>query len=144
LRVWVKAPGWRPGADIPDETGSFRPARFSTWLYRVVVNLSIDRKRRPGHAPLELAGETPDPAERADDLLARTELTARVAAAVSDLPERQRAALALCFYEGLSNREAAEILSLTPGAVESLLVRARRTLRLSLAATAAEFLEVGT
>lgn len=144
LRVWIKAPGWRPGADVSGEGGSFRPARFSTWLYRVVVNLSIDRKRRPALAPLDAAGDPSDPAARADELMARSELSARVAAAVAELPERQRAALALCFYEGLSNREAAEILSLTPGAIESLLVRARRTLRVSLAAAAVEFLEVGT
>ncbi len=55
---------------------------------------------------------------------------------------RWRAALTLCFYEGLSNREAADILALTPGAVESLLVRARRSLRQALAGVAAEFLEV--
>jgi RNA polymerase sigma-70 factor (ECF subfamily) len=65
-----------------------------------------------------------------------------VAAAVAALPERQRAALALCFYEGLSNREAADILALSPGAIESLLVRARRSLREALAGVAAEFLEV--
>ena len=142
LRVWIKAPNWRSGAT--SGSGSPGTARFSTWLYRVIVNLCIDRKRRPAHAPLEAAGDIPDPAERADDLMARSELSARVAAAVGDLPDRQRAALALCFYQGLSNREAAEILSLTPGAVESLLVRARRGLRQSLADAAAEFLEVGT
>ena len=57
----------------------------------------------------------------------------RVAEAVSELPERQKAALALCHYEGLSNIEAAAILDMSVGAVESLLVRARRNLRDSLA-----------
>jgi RNA polymerase sigma-70 factor (ECF subfamily) len=72
----------------------------------------------------------------------KAQLSARVAAAVATLPERQRAALTLCFYEGLSSREAADILALSPGAVESLLVRARRALREALAGVAAEFLEV--
>ncbi|HTO83764.1 MAG TPA: RNA polymerase sigma factor [Methylomirabilota bacterium] len=136
LRVWTKAPTWRAGNA---ESGT---ARFTTWLYRVALNLSIDRRRRPVHDPLVEAAEPPDPAESAVETIAKSQLSAQVAAAVAALPERQRAALALCFYDGLSNREAAEVLSLTPGAVESLLVRARRSLRQTLAGAAAEFLEV--
>lgn len=138
IRVWTKAPQWR-AAD-----SDFRGARFTTWLYRVLVNLSIDRKRRPAMAPLDDVDDPPDPADSAQQSLERAQLSSRVAAAVAELPERQRAALTLCFYEGLSNREAAEVLSLTPGAVESLLVRARRTLRETLAGVASEFLEVTT
>jgi len=52
---------------------------------------------------------------------------------MAELPERQRAALALCHFEGLSNAETGQILELSVGAVESLLVRARRTLREKLA-----------
>ena len=136
LRVWTKAPAWR-AAD-----GDFAGARFTTWLHRVIVNLAIDRKRRPAHDALDPAHDPADPADSALETLAKAQLSMRVAAAVATLPERQRAALALCFYEGLSNREAAAALSLTPGAVESLLVRARRTLREALAGVATEFLEV--
>lgn len=136
LRVWTKAPQWR-AAD-----GDFRGARFTTWLYRVVVNLGIDRRRRPSTSALEAAGDPADPADSALQSLEKAQLSAQVATAVATLPERQRAALTLCFYEGLSNREAAEILDLTPGAIESLLVRARRSLRQALAGVAAEFLEV--
>jgi RNA polymerase sigma-70 factor, ECF subfamily len=136
LRVWTKAPTWRTG------NGESGTARFTTWLYRVALNLSIDRKRRPTHDPLGDAVEPTDPADSAVETIAKAQLSAQVAAAVATLPERQRAALALCFYDGLSNREAAAVLSLTPGAVESLLVRARRSLRQALAGAAAEFLEV--
>jgi RNA polymerase sigma-70 factor (ECF subfamily) len=55
-----------------------------------------------------------------------------VTAAVAELPERQRAALALCYWQEMSNAEAAEALSLSVGAIESLLVRARRALRVKL------------
>jgi len=136
LRVWTKAPHWRGGE------GEFRGARFTTWLYRVVVNLGIDRGRRPAMSALEAAGDPADPADSALHSLEKAQLSGRVADAVATLPERQRAALTLCFYEGLSNREAADILALSPGAVESLLVRARRSLREALAGVAAEFLEV--
>jgi RNA polymerase sigma-70 factor (ECF subfamily) len=136
LRVWSKAPNWRTAE------GDFPAARFTTWLYRVVVNLGIDRKRRPAMSALEAAGDPADPADSALRTLEKVQSSGRVAAAVATLPERQRAALTLCFYEGLSNREAADILALSPGAVESLLVRARRSLREALAGVAAEFLEV--
>lgn len=136
LRVWTKAATWRSAE------GEVRGARFTTWLYRVVVNLGIDRKRRPAMSALEAAGDPADPADSALHTLEKGQLSTRVAAAVAALPERQRAALTLCFYEGLSNREAADILALSPGAVESLLVRARRSLRDALAGVAAEFLEV--
>jgi RNA polymerase sigma-70 factor (ECF subfamily) len=49
------------------------------------------------------------------------------------LPERQRTALSLCHFEGMSNIEAAAILDISVGALESLLVRARRTLKIELA-----------
>ncbi|MFZ3014709.1 MAG: sigma factor-like helix-turn-helix DNA-binding protein, partial [Nitrospira sp.] len=50
----------------------------------------------------------------------------------AELPANQRAVIALCYYEEMSNSEAAEILSSTVGAVESLLVRGRRRLRETL------------
>ena len=121
MRVWTGAGRWRGSAD--------GGARFTTWLYRVVLNLCLDRRRRPGALPLDSAGDPVDPGDSAFTALHRSRTAARVAAAVAGLPERQRAALVLCFYEGLSDRAAAEILEMTPGAVESLLVRARRRLR---------------
>ena len=57
----------------------------------------------------------------------------RVKEAIETLPERQRAALLLSHYEGLSNPETAEILDISVEAVESLLSRARRSLRQILA-----------
>ena len=126
LRVWIKAPNWRP----QDRTGG---AQFSTWFHRILVNLSIDRRRKPATDGLDAAGELADQKPSALDTLAESETSRRVAAAVADLPERQRAALALCHFEGMSNIEAAEVLGLSVGAVESLLVRARRALKESLA-----------
>jgi RNA polymerase sigma-70 factor (ECF subfamily) len=121
-RVWVHAPKW-------DMAGT---ARFTTWLYRIVLNLAIDRKRRRVMQPLEEAGEVAD--ERADafDGLNRSQVAAAVGRAVRDLPERQRMALVLCFYEELSNIEAARVMEVSVGAVESLLIRAKKTLRQTL------------
>lgn len=118
-KLWVHAPQWKP------EGG----AKFTTWFYRVVVNLSIDhlrknRKFMSDEFP-EIADSKDNPAQAAE----RAEKSGRIAAAVADLPERQRLALALCFYEGHSNADAAKIMGLGVKAVESLLVRARKKLR---------------
>ena len=138
MRVWTKAPNWQAA----DSAAPQATAKFSTWLYRVVVNFCIDRKRRPSHQQMDETFDAPDPAALAPDRIESAQVGARVTAAVATLPERQRTALTLCFFEELSNREAADIMALTPGAVESLLVRARRALRKALAGTAAELLEV--
>lgn len=126
LRTWLKAPEWR------DETVP-GGARFTTWFTRVLVNLCIDRRRRPVLAPIEAAGEIASGEADGFQSVAREETGARVAAAVATLPDRQRAALTLCHWDGMSNIEAAEILGVSVGALESLLVRARRTLRSALA-----------
>lgn len=133
-RVWAHAARWRP-------VGSGGNARFTTWLYRIVVNLVIDRKRRPGFAPIEDVAEPMDESDDGFVRIHRGQVANAVAAAVSRLPERQRVALTLCFFEGMSNIEAGKIMSLSVGAVESLLVRARRTLRTELEGTYQELSE---
>jgi RNA polymerase sigma-70 factor (ECF subfamily) len=125
LRVWSHAARWRP-------IGNGGNARFTTWLYRIVVNLAIDRKRRPTMGAID---DVDEPADEADDgfrRIHRQQVSDAVTAAMARLPERQRIALTLCFFEGMSNIEAGEVMSLSVGAVESLLVRARRTLRQEL------------
>lgn len=127
LRAWLKAPTW---LGREDRSGG---AAFGTWLGRVVVNLCLDRKRKSVPLPIEAAGDVADPAPDGFATTASGEVAARVAQAMASLPDRQRAAMALCHYEGLSNIEAAAMLDISVGALESLLVRARRTLRMALA-----------
>lgn len=126
LRCWQKAPGWEP------QDGGTGTARFTTWLHRVVINLCIDRQRRAAPLALDEAPDLPDGAPDALGGLESKESEARVRNVIGDLPARQRAALVLCYYEGMSNGEAAAVLEMSVGAVESLLVRARRNLRRSL------------
>ena len=127
LRTWMKAPDWESQASLAGG------ARFTTWLTRVLVNLCIDRRRRPQPAPLEAAMDVASTKPEGLDVVARNETSARVLAALAQLPDRQRAALTLCHWDELSNIEAAEILDISVGALESLLVRARRSLRVALA-----------
>jgi RNA polymerase sigma-70 factor, ECF subfamily len=132
LRAWLKSPTW---LDRAQRAGG---AAFTTWLGRVVVNLCLDRKRRAAPLPIEAAADVADPSPDAFTATAGAEIAARVAAAVGTLPERQRAAIVLCHYEGVSNIEAAEMLDVSVGALESLLVRARKTLRAALTDLAPE------
>jgi RNA polymerase sigma-70 factor (ECF subfamily) len=120
LRVWQHAARWRADGG----------ASFKTWLNRVVVNLCIDRKRKPGMAALDDQPEIidQDRATPYEDRLAG-ETSDHVAFALQKLPERQRAAILLCFWEGESNIDAAKALDITVGALESLLIRAKRALR---------------
>jgi RNA polymerase sigma-70 factor (ECF subfamily) len=123
-RVWRKAPDWQPGA-----------ARFSTWLYRVTMNLCIDVRRRPRVEQLDPDLPLADPGHGADERLIAREREQQVLAAMAGLPERQRQAMALCYTIGLSNAAAAEAMEISVKAYEALLVRAKREIRAKLEGT---------
>lgn len=112
-------------------------AKFSTWLYRIVVNLCLNeirwQKGRPAMA-LAVTTETssnvnvdmvdeeePEPLETLEDV----ELSAVLKRIIAGLPENQRIAILLNKYEGLSYQEVAEAMDMTVTAVKSLLTRAR-------------------
>lgn len=129
LRVWKHAPSWKPGQ-----------AKFETWMHRVAMNLCLDRLRRSGRNAGEVTPETVDGRASATRALDDRQRRERVRDALQQLPERQRAALVLCYYQDRSNTDAAEILSISVEALESLLSRARRTLKTALAADRADLL----
>jgi RNA polymerase sigma-70 factor (ECF subfamily) len=132
LRCWQKAPDWQPAESPGSAAKAGERAQFATWLYRVLTNLCLDRRRRPQPVELEVAGEIADTRDDGFAQTERGEVGKRVAEAMARLPDRQRAALALCYYEDLGNIEAAAALDISIGALESLLVRGRRALRDSL------------
>nr|WP_225908103.1 RNA polymerase sigma factor [Hyphomonas sediminis] len=117
IRAWKALPGWEPRA------------KFSTWLHRVALNLCYDRLRKRREV---LPDELPDRADVAlgpQDALDQAQRVKAVEAAIARLPERQSAALTLCALQGHSQAEAADIMEISVEALESLLARARRTLR---------------
>lgn len=116
-------------------------ARFSTWIYRITVNTSLNslrgrRVRRAigGAFPDDAAAaDPPDPDERPPEAAAEDEELARVLRAILDeLPERQRAAILLNKYEGLSYDDTAKAMDLSVVAVKSLLTRARVAIKARL------------
>ena len=121
LRVWSTAPRWKRGA-----------ARFTTWLYRVTVNVCLDRIAKKREAVTDEPLKVVDPQPEPGAALQEAELAAHVNAALAQLPETQRIAVTLCHYQGLRNIEAAEIMGVSIEALESLLARARRAMRAHL------------
>jgi RNA polymerase sigma factor (sigma-70 family) len=89
--------------------------------------------RRVGRRRAEAWADGCDDAPPADLVIDSERRRAAVAASIQALPDRQRAAIVLTYYEGVSNAEAASILGIGVKALESLLVRARQALTHSLA-----------
>lgn len=120
LRLWTHA-------------GSYDPAkaRLTTWLTRITANLSLDRLRKRDEEAWPENFDVALPA-RQEQALMQGQVAQKVNAALQTLPERQRLALILCHYEELSMAEAAGVMDTTPEAIESLLSRARRSLRQQL------------
>jgi RNA polymerase sigma-70 factor, ECF subfamily len=118
LRAWSQAGHFDP-----------RRARFTTWLYRIVLNLSIDQRRRILPESMPDNFDPVDLSAGADDILERAERHESLARALRELPGRQRAALTLVYDEGMTGAEAAQILGVTVKALERLLARGRAFLR---------------
>lgn len=117
VKLWVNARSWTPAG-----------GGLGGWLRRISTNACLDRLRRPRFASDAGLPERADEAPRADQLIDSERRRAAVAAAIQALPDRQRAAIVLSYYEGVANAEAASILGIGVKAFESLLVRARQGL----------------
>lgn len=117
LRLWNHAERWEGRA------------RFSTWFYRVVHNLCIDQLRRARTIGDALEDELVDTAPTPPEQIERRQRGRGIQQALAQLPERQRTAIVLSHYEECTQAEAAAILGISEGALESLLSRGRATLR---------------
>ena len=113
LRLWTAAPRYRPTAAL------------KTFLYRIVTNLCLDRNRRRKHEPLDDFPELTDAALSPTDQMIRHERERAVHEALDELPDRQRMAVVLRHFEGMSYGEMAEILSTSEKGIEGLLGRGR-------------------
>jgi RNA polymerase sigma-70 factor, ECF subfamily len=103
-----------------------RRSRVETWLYRIVVNATIDAKRKRRRVA---ADELSDVAVEGGSSAEATVALRELADWLGELPEEQQAALVLKSVEGMSSAEIAQVLECSEGAVEQRLVRARAALR---------------
>jgi RNA polymerase sigma-70 factor (ECF subfamily) len=126
LRIYSSAKKYRP------------TARFSTWIYRIATNLCLNELRRMRSRvqdSLETGGQKEESISLPDNSIqgpfeAYTEMERShvIRKAIDGLPPRQKTAVILCKYQGLSYKEVADIMQCSEGAVKSYLHRARESL----------------
>ncbi len=123
VRVYEKVDRFRGGS------------KLSTWVYRIALNLSLERQRRirrraetswDGLAASEAA--VVDPAPTPEQAAAHASEAQAVRGAIDQLPERYRVPLLLCYMEDLSLAQAAEVVGITEGGMKARLHRARKML----------------
>jgi RNA polymerase sigma-70 factor (ECF subfamily) len=123
-------------------------AKFSSWLYRITLNLCRDSMRRDRRAPIvqvpdgtdpvDLADAQASPAESVEDLVARREMSQAVARAMAELPEEQRTAILMKEYHGLTFQEIADTLGCPLSTVKTRLYQGLSVLRRRLERRQAE------
>ncbi|MCJ7783679.1 MAG: sigma-70 family RNA polymerase sigma factor [Desulfobacterales bacterium] len=129
IRIWQSAKSYEP------------KAKFTTWIYRIATNVCFNElksSRRKKWFSFHQSDEDSrntieetlsDSAPSAEDLLLEKERSRQISDALQSLPDNQRMALVLKKYDDLSYAEIAQIIGCSVSAVESLLVRAKRTLQ---------------
>jgi len=117
-------------------------AKFSSWLYRIALNLCRDWMRRERRAPVVQPPEDVDlfelaaarePSETIEDLVARQDLSRAVERAMAALPEEQRTAIVLKEYHGLTFQEIADLIGCPLSTVKTRLYQGLTVLRRELA-----------
>jgi RNA polymerase sigma-70 factor (ECF subfamily) len=118
---------------------SFRgQAKFSSWIYRITLNLCRDWMRRERRRPLTLLAETPEISDAGsatptvEDMAAQRDLGQRVAAVMAQLPDEQRSAIVLKEYHGLTFQEIADLQGCPLSTVKTRLYQGLSVLRREL------------
>ena len=120
LKLWHKPMLWQ----------SKRGGKFTTWFYRLIVNACYDLNKKKSSQETSLVDEKDI---QGHELVVENDESSQqlsdIETALKELPERQRTALNLCFYEGLTNSEAADIMGIRLKALQSLIMRGKATLK---------------
>lgn len=116
---------------------SFRgKAAFSTWLYRITVNTSLNyllkKKRRGFWIGLSGLLQLPSKDKQVETIITESSENDIVRKAIDNLSEKQRLAFIFTKYEELPQKKVAEIMNISEGAVEQLLLRAKTNLKIKL------------
>ena len=131
FRVYRAAPRYRPDA------------KFSTWLFRIATNVCLNEVRKTRYKFKEESLDTPYKSEKtemetefddrqAHDILEDKEREMLVRQAITELPEKQRAALLLRVYDGFSYKEIGKKIRRSESSVKTIIHRGRQSLKMSL------------
>jgi len=116
-RVWQKSHQWKSQAKV------------STWLHSITNNLCIDFYRKIKVKTIDITDiELVTTHQPATDQQ-QQDVTVQIQVSLQQLPENQRSAIVLCYYQDMTNREAANVLNISVSALESLMARGRRKLK---------------
>lgn len=115
---------WR----TPELWSDKKKSKFTTWFYRLIVNACYDLNKKKSSQEISLISQDYEDL-LTEEYVSHEQLSA-VEKALKNLPERQRVALNLCFYEGLSNGEAAEVMGIKLKALQSLVMRGKKALKI--------------
>jgi len=119
VKLWESPSLWQPE----------RNSKFTTWFYRIVVNLCLDALKKKKPEPLDDDSLVADDSRPVDEMMMREQQQKMIEKEIAALPMRQRTALNLCFDQGLTNQEAAEVMGINLKALQSLIMRAKTTLK---------------
>jgi len=119
LKIWKNPENWNSSHNV----------KFTTWFYRVVINLCLDYKKKNKFSISDNYNEIESHSNTQDGIIDPKRRQEFVDMYINELPERQQIALNLCFYDGVSNKEAAEIMDINLKALQSLIMRAKTNLR---------------
>ena len=117
LKLWRKPELWQDK----------KQSKFTTWFYRIIVNACYDLNKKKSSQESSLVDDDYEQAAE-DEHLSHQQLSS-IESALKKLPDRQRLALNLCFYEELSNAEAAEVMGIRLKALQSLIMRGKVALK---------------
>ncbi|MBI4522377.1 MAG: sigma-70 family RNA polymerase sigma factor [Deltaproteobacteria bacterium] len=119
LKLWEDPGRWQ----------AERETKFTTWFYRIIVNLCLDWRKKKRPVELDPEMSLVDESDTPEAAMIRRQQEQLLEKEIAGLPERQRLALNLYFDEGLSNQEAADVMGLSLKALQSLIMRAKTALK---------------
>ena len=123
LKLWNYAASWDPDK-----------AKLSTWLYTVTTNTCRDLLRKRRAILVEHDDNRPSEEAGGPEVVEAKQRAKIIKKAIQELPDRQRQALVLSYYQGLTHKEIGDIMDSTPKSIEGLVARARNDLKERLAA----------
>lgn len=118
LKTWQALPDWTPGQ-----------AKLITWIRRVATHQCLDVLKKKGPSYTDLLPDVADDRGQGFEAVDAKDQQRLVAKALARIPDRQRLALTLSYYQNVSQIEGADIMGISVAAYESLLVRARKAMR---------------